>query len=94
MHCATDRVPGSDRLVGGPGEAFSPLSLATLGFILLAAYTLGEIAGRVGLPRITGYIATGGADGGRYTDRCKVWTSDGELYILSAQRNTFTVQEP
>ena len=43
---------------------------------------------------LAGYIATGGADGGRYTDRLKVWTSDGELYVLSAQRNTFTVQEP
>lgn len=43
---------------------------------------------------LAGYIATGGADGGRYTDRVKIWTSDGELYVLSAQRNTYTVQEP
>jgi hypothetical protein len=43
---------------------------------------------------LAGYIATGGADGGRYTDRLKVWTSDGELYVLSGQRNTYTVQEP
>jgi len=43
---------------------------------------------------LAGYIATGGADGGRYTDRLKVWTSDGEFFILSAQRNNYTVQEP
>lgn len=38
---------------------FNPKSLATLGFILLAAYTAGEIASRLSLPRITGYIITG-----------------------------------
>ena len=43
---------------------------------------------------LAGYITTGGADGGRYKDRLKVWTSDGELYVLAAQRNTYTVQEP
>ncbi|MFH1573178.1 MAG: cation:proton antiporter, partial [Acidobacteriota bacterium] len=40
-------------------SAFNPKSLATLGFILIAAYTLGELANTVGLPKITGYIVTG-----------------------------------
>jgi len=39
--------------------AFDPKSLAALGFVLLAAYTLGEITGRFRLPKITGYILTG-----------------------------------
>lgn len=39
--------------------AFHPKSLAALGFVLLAAYTLGEIAGKFKLPKITGYIVTG-----------------------------------
>lgn len=39
--------------------AFHPKSLATLGFVLLAAYTLGEITGHFRLPKITGYILTG-----------------------------------
>jgi Kef-type K+ transport system membrane component KefB len=38
---------------------FHPKSLATLGFVLLAAYTLGEITSSFGLPKITGYIVTG-----------------------------------
>lgn len=38
---------------------FHPKSLAALGFVLLAAYTLGEIASRLNLPKITGYIITG-----------------------------------
>ncbi len=40
-------------------SAFHPKSLAALGFVLLAAYTLGEIAGKFKLPKITGYIVTG-----------------------------------
>jgi Kef-type K+ transport system membrane component KefB len=38
---------------------FHPQSLATLGFVLLAAYTLGELSSRFSLPKITGYIITG-----------------------------------
>lgn len=34
-------------------------TLATLGFILLVAYTLGEIVKRVGLPQLVGYIFSG-----------------------------------
>lgn len=40
-------------------SAFHPKSLAALGFVLLAAYTLGEITGKFKLPKITGYIVTG-----------------------------------
>ncbi len=36
-----------------------PKSLATLGFVLLAAYTFGEITNSISLPKITGYIITG-----------------------------------
>ena len=39
--------------------AFHPKVLAALGFILLCAYTFGEIAQRVGLPQVVGYITTG-----------------------------------
>ncbi len=38
---------------------FHPLSLGTFGFVLLAAYTLGEVAANLRLPKITGYIVTG-----------------------------------
>ncbi|GEM_PF-435189 len=38
---------------------FHPKSLATLGFVLLAAYTFGQITSGLSLPRITGYIITG-----------------------------------
>ncbi len=38
---------------------FSALSLATFGFVLLAAYTLGQASASAGLPKITGYIVTG-----------------------------------
>ncbi len=38
---------------------FHPLSLGTFGFVLLAAFTLGEVAANVKLPKITGYIVTG-----------------------------------
>ena len=42
------------------GDApFSALSLATFGFVLLAAYTLGQVSSSAGLPKITGYIVTG-----------------------------------
>lgn len=39
--------------------AFQPKVLAALGFILLCAYTFGEIAQRVGMPQVVGYIVTG-----------------------------------
>lgn len=43
----------------GTDTPFNPQSLATLGFVLLAAYTLGEITNAFGVPKITGYIITG-----------------------------------
>ena len=43
----------------GTESTFHPLSLATFGFVLLAAYTLGQVAAGVQLPKITGYIITG-----------------------------------
>ncbi len=43
----------------GTEAALQPLSLATFGFILLAAYTLGQVAANLQLPKITGYIVTG-----------------------------------
>jgi Kef-type K+ transport system membrane component KefB/DNA-binding TFAR19-related protein (PDSD5 family) len=39
--------------------AFNPKSLAALGFVLLAAFTGGELAARLRLPKITGYILAG-----------------------------------
>ena len=42
---------------------------------------------------LAGYLATGGSADGVYTDRLKVWTTSGRLYILTAQRNTYDVQE-
>ncbi|NNF27405.1 MAG: cation:proton antiporter, partial [Gemmatimonadetes bacterium] len=43
----------------GSDTAFNPFSLATFGFVLLAAYTLGQVAANLQLPKITGYIVTG-----------------------------------
>ena len=45
---------------GGPLEARATLAL---GFLLLAAYVGGELAGRVRLPRLTGYLIVGFAVG-------------------------------
>lgn len=52
-------MSGLQFLQVGVETTLNPLSLATFGFVLLAAYTLGEIAGNAGLPRITGFIVTG-----------------------------------
>jgi len=43
--------------------ALNPASMATLGFIILAAYTTADLAERVHLPHITGYLLTGLACG-------------------------------
>src|SRR3989441_1915699 len=45
---------------GGPLEARAPLAL---GFLLLAAYLGGELAGRARLPHLTGYLIVGFAVG-------------------------------
>ncbi|MGI9628268.1 MAG: cation:proton antiporter, partial [Longimicrobiales bacterium] len=46
-------------LQAGSAGDFDPLSLATFGFVLLAAYTLGQAASGLQLPKITGYIVAG-----------------------------------
>ncbi|MFT5682906.1 MAG: Kef-type K+ transport system membrane component KefB [Myxococcota bacterium] len=40
-----------------------PLILAAIGFVILAAFTIGELGGRLGLPKVTGYIVAGVALG-------------------------------
>jgi Kef-type K+ transport system membrane component KefB len=47
------------KLVGLQAGAVNPVSMAAFGFIVLAAYTLGELAERIRLPHITGYLITG-----------------------------------
>ncbi|MCB9762393.1 MAG: cation:proton antiporter [Alphaproteobacteria bacterium] len=42
-------------MVGGE----NPLAMVTFGFIILAAFTLGEVLEKVGLPHITAYLLTG-----------------------------------
>lgn len=46
-------------LVDPADGALNPASMAAFGFIVLAAYTLGELAERVHLPHITGYLVAG-----------------------------------
>ena len=41
------------------GDAVAPLTFAIIGFVILAAYALAEIAGSFGLPAVTGYILAG-----------------------------------
>ncbi|MCB9649786.1 MAG: hypothetical protein H6730_24790 [Deltaproteobacteria bacterium] len=36
-----------------------PLTLAAIGFVVLAAFTVGEIGGALKLPKVTGYIVSG-----------------------------------
>jgi len=36
-----------------------PLTLAAIGFVVLAAFAVAELGGRLGLPKVTGYIVTG-----------------------------------
>lgn len=36
-----------------------PLTLAAIGFVVLAAFALAELGGHLGLPKVTGYIVTG-----------------------------------
>lgn len=42
-----------------PGEGFDPRAMLALGFVILAAYTIGELATSVGIPHITGYLLSG-----------------------------------
>ncbi len=50
-------------MAGVPDEGFDPRGLLSLGFVILAAYAIGELAGTVGLPHITGYLLAGVALG-------------------------------
>jgi Kef-type K+ transport system membrane component KefB len=45
---AETSLPGTD-----------PLTLAAIGFVVLAAFALAELGGHLGLPKVTGYIVTG-----------------------------------
>jgi Kef-type K+ transport system membrane component KefB len=42
-----------------PGDGFDPRAMLSLGFLILAAYTIGELATSVGIPHITGYLLSG-----------------------------------
>jgi Kef-type K+ transport system membrane component KefB len=54
---------GIQALLEPPEGTINPASMATLGFIILAAYTTADVAERVHLPHITGYLLTGLACG-------------------------------
>lgn len=41
------------------GSTADPLTLATLGFVVLASFALAELGGALGLPKVTGYILAG-----------------------------------
>lgn len=41
------------------GVTGSPLTLAAIGFVVLASFAVAELLGRLKLPRVTGYILTG-----------------------------------
>ena len=44
---------------GGTSGHINPTSLISFGFLIIAAFAAGDIAERVGIPRITAYFATG-----------------------------------
>ncbi|MFO7567028.1 MAG: cation:proton antiporter [Enhygromyxa sp.] len=41
------------------GGGADPLTLAAIGFVVLASFSLAELLAKVGLPKVTGYILTG-----------------------------------
>ncbi|MGE5184536.1 MAG: cation:proton antiporter [Acidobacteriota bacterium] len=43
----------------GPNQSNAGMALASIGFVVLAAFTFGDLVNAVGLPRITGYIISG-----------------------------------
>src|SRR5690242_6893229 len=43
---------------------FDPSAMLSLGFVILASYSFGQLLGRFGLPHLTGYILAGIALGG------------------------------
>ncbi|MBL8944588.1 MAG: cation:proton antiporter, partial [Myxococcales bacterium] len=52
------RALQTDGAAGG-----DPMTLAAIGFVVLAAFAVAELGGRLGLPRVTGYIVSGVALG-------------------------------
>lgn len=50
---------GLKLLKAEPVTVGDPLTLAAIGFVVLAAFTIAEVGQRLGLPRVTGYIVTG-----------------------------------
>jgi NhaP-type Na+/H+ or K+/H+ antiporter len=52
-------MTGLPLVVSPHAGSVNPASMAAFGFIVLAAYTLGELAERFRLPHITGYLVTG-----------------------------------
>ncbi len=50
---------GVKALQAGDAGARDPLTLAAIGFVLLAAFTIAELGALLGLPRVTGYIVGG-----------------------------------
>ncbi|MFT4625568.1 MAG: Kef-type K+ transport system membrane component KefB, partial [Myxococcota bacterium] len=57
---------GLPSATGGAGP--DPLTLAAVGFVVLAAFTVGELGARLGLPKVTGYIVAGLALGPQAAD--------------------------
>ncbi len=50
---------GMQWLKGGLGQGSLAITFAAIGFVVLAAYAMAELASAVGLPRVTGYIVAG-----------------------------------
>lgn len=50
---------GIEALRAGQDSLSSTLTLAAIGFVLLAAFTVAELGARLRLPRVTGFIITG-----------------------------------
>jgi len=50
---------GLDALKAESERATNPLTLAAVGFVVLASFSLAEFGGSFGLPRVTGYILAG-----------------------------------
>ena len=57
-----------------------PLTLAAIGFVVLAAFTVGELGSSLGLPKVTGYIVAGVLVG---PQAGKLMFGDGSSGILS-----------
>jgi Kef-type K+ transport system membrane component KefB len=67
--------------LGSPGHG--SLALLTFGFLILAAYTVGEIAASLRLPKIVGYLAAGVIFG---PFGLAVVTADGALRLTGVSR--------